>query len=234
MRRGHWYRAAVCVALATLLRPTGVILVAPLLYEFIRFIIWRISLHSDRSPAFDRALAPRAAAVFAASPVGLGLFSAYCWESRGDPLAWLHIQTTYWNHSTHPIWQGIRNVAAHFLSYPIFSREQGRELVVDLLPLLFVCVLTITLARRQPLAFTLYLLGLLYMVVASPIVVGDPSLQYAIFDSAGRHMLPALPIYVALGRWARQFPRPFAVVLVVAIALQATLAVYFLFGGPII
>jgi hypothetical protein len=164
----------------------------------------------------------------------LGLFSAYCWASRGDPLAWLHIETTYWRHTTQPAWQGTRDVAANVMSSSIFSREQGQELVVDLLPLLFVFILTIALARRQPVAFTLYLIGLLYLVVASAIVVGDPSQHYATLDSAGRYMLPAVLIYLALGRWARRFPRPFAVALVVAPALQATLAVYFLVGGPII
>lgn len=226
MRRAHWYRAAICVFLAVLCRSTGVILIAPLVYEYVR----------QNGPQLERIVrtgAAQVASVLAAGPAALGIFSAYCLEHSGDPLAWLHIETTFWRHDTAPVWQGVHDVALHLLSYPIFSKEQAREVFVDLLPLVVVFTLTIVLARHQPLAFTLYLVGLLYLTIASPIVV-DAAQHYAIFDSAGRYMLPAVPIYLALGGWAGRFPRPFAALGIAAVGLQAVLAVYFLAGGPII
>lgn len=226
MRRGHWYRAAICVFLAVLCRSTGVILIAPLVYEFFR--------QNEASPQrIIQASAAKAVSVVAAGPAALGVFSAFCLEHSGDPLAWLHIETSFWRHDTAPVWQGVHDVFVHFLSFPIFSREQAREVFVDLLPLVIVFALTVLLARRQPLAFTLYLVGLLYLTIASPIVV-DAAHHYAIFDSAGRYMLPAIPIYLALGRWTDRFPRPFAILGLVALGVQAILAVYFLTGGPII
>src|SRR5579884_424975 len=217
MRRGYWYRAAGCALLAVLCRSTGIILVAPLLYEFVR-------QNAPTMQLLTRERAAQAVAVLSATPVGIGLFSAYCLEHTGDPLAWLHIEGTFWRHSTAPIWQGVQFVAAHFLSLPAFSREQGREVLVDLLPLLVVTLLTMVLARRQPVAFTLYLVGLLYLTLASPIVV-DAARHYDIFDSAGRYMLPAIPVYLAVARGAARLPRPFAVLGSAALGLQAVLAV---------
>lgn len=225
MRRGYWYRAAGCALLLALCRPTGLILIAPLLYEFARRHGWLRRL--------TWSAIPQGLAISVAGPVGIGAYSYYCAQRYGDPLAWLHAQATYWHRPSVPIWQGVSDVATYFVSLPLFGIKQDRKLI-DLLPLLAVLALTVVLARRQPVAFTLYLAGMLYITLASPAYVDNPSLHQAVYESAGRFMLTALPIFLALGGWLARAPRLAIALLSLSFGLQAALTIIFLSGGLII
>jgi hypothetical protein len=93
-----------------------------------------------------------------------------------------------------------------------------------------VFALTVALAWRQPVSFTLYLAGLLYLTLAAPYVI-SASQHYAFFLSASRLLLPAIPLYLAIGRWSLDSTRLATVTLVGCLALQAVFAIYFLHGG---
>jgi hypothetical protein len=51
-------------------------------------------------------------------------------------------------------------------------------------------------------AYTLYMLALTYLVIASPITLGSPDLLM----SAERYMLAAAPMFLLLGRWMGHRP----------------------------
>lgn len=220
MRRGRWYTAAACALVAALVRPTGLILYAPLLYEFARQHDWGRRLRGAFAPA---------GAVLLASPLGVGVYSLYCARQFGDPLAWMHSEARYWGRVSMPLWQALHDTITYIVSLHPLSPTQDKKLI-DYIALLLVLAATIALARRQPVAFTLYLAGLLYLTLDSPFVI-SASQHYAVYLSASRYMLPAIPVYLALGRWERHAPRLALACFVGALALQAVFAIYFLSGG---
>jgi hypothetical protein len=236
MRRGSWPIAAGCAFIAALLRPTGFILLAPLLYEFARQHNWGreilILLRSRRGGDTLRQLQTTGAQGFLtllAGPAGVALFSLYCFQRYGDALAWLHAEATAWGRPATPIWQSLHDTIAYIVSLRLFSLAQDKKLV-DYVAIFVVLSLTIAFARYQPVSFTLYLAGMLYLTLASPYVI-SASQHYAVFLSASRYMLPAIPLYVAIGRWSLGSTRLALVALVGCLALQAAFAIYFLHGG---
>jgi hypothetical protein len=236
MRRGAWPLAAACAFIAALLRPTGLILAAPLLYEFARQHNWgREVLNQWRSHRAGETLRHLGAtlgqgslALFA-GPAGLALFSLYCAQQYGDPLAWLHSEATSWGRPAMPLWQSLHDTTTYILSLRPLSLAQDKKLV-DYVAIFVVLALTVALARRQPVSFTLYLAGMLYLTLASPFVI-SASQHYAVFLSASRYMLPAIPLYLAIGRWSLGSPWLARAAFAGCLALQAVFAIYFLHGG---
>src|SRR5262249_7749716 len=102
-RRARWPLAAGCIFLATLTRPTGVILVAPLLYEYGRQLGWWRRI-TQRIGEWRRMLTlPRLgeiAALVAAAPAALGAYMFFLQVRFGDPLLFLHAEEKYWKHTS--------------------------------------------------------------------------------------------------------------------------------------
>lgn len=249
-RRGNWKWAAGWAFLAGLTRPTGVILILPLVWEFGRQNGWwrRTTWRTLRDTASGRGrwaavrswmralLSPgdtgririlNGVLLVAAVPLAIGLFGLLCWVSVGHFLIFLHAQQIYWNRVDAPIWKTLGSSAKLFVTLPRFSFWQMR-LLVDLGPLLLFGVLTLVAIRRLPFAFTLYMVGLLYLTVASPVV--RPLEPDPIF-SAGRFLLAATPMFVLLARWTEGRPWLDTLFLACGFTAQALLGVYFLIGG---
>lgn len=237
-RRGAWRWAALCAFLAALTRPTGAILIAPLVWEFARQRYgdlfrerardWRawpsLLLHavSDllRTPASLATLALLVGAV----PLAVALYSAYLGLRFGHPLIFLHAQTIYWHRTGQPLWKTLLDAVVYFVQTPGWSYWQARQLI-DLAPVLVFGVLTLLVIRRTPFAFTLYMLGLLYLAVATPI---DTTPHTVTLVSSGRFLVAAVPIFLLFARWGRN--RPWLDLLLVGggFLLQGFLATYFL------
>jgi hypothetical protein len=81
-RRGRWWACAAAGIVAGALRPTGVVLLLPVLLEAAR---------RGRPAAGRTELLSRLAAVLAPA-AGLGLFLAWSWQAYGDALAPFHAQ----------------------------------------------------------------------------------------------------------------------------------------------
>jgi hypothetical protein len=100
---------------------------------------------------------------------------------------------------------------------------------VDYVPLALFAGLTFATLRRVPMAFSLYMLGLLFLSTASPIPGnGD------IYLSAGRYLLAAAPIFLLAGRWMRRAPWLDLLLTTGGVAIQAVLAAQFISGNWII
>ncbi len=85
-RRGQWWLAGTAGLLLTLTRPVGLFIVFLLLVLYVaelRSLQWRhnLSFLALGLPA-----------------LGLAAFAAYCYFRSGDALAFLHIQSTVWQH----------------------------------------------------------------------------------------------------------------------------------------
>jgi hypothetical protein len=235
-RRGNWLAAAACAFFAGLSRPVALALVLPLVWEYGRQHEW---WHRDAWAARWRELRWRhlllvlrsllepilvAGAVLAA----IALYAGFLWTQFGHPLIFLHVQGLQWGHETVTPWKALALAAHTLVRYPVFSFSEARQLI-DLAPVVVALILTLVAARRMPLAFTLYMLGELYLSVSSPRLT-----SHLPFTAAGRYTAQSVPLFLLLGRWSTR--RPWLDTLIVGggFMLQALLAAYFLRGGDLI
>ncbi|HLZ24405.1 MAG TPA: hypothetical protein VKQ30_20005 [Ktedonobacterales bacterium] len=232
-RRGQWREAALCGFFAGLTRPTAVILVLPLFWEYGRqHDIWR-AVWARRWVVLLRRLAPRAlgewVVVVASVPVGIGVYALYLWRTFGNPFTFVALQSAVWQRQSVPPWRWISLVVGAWRQMVPWSFAQVRTLV-DLAPLLICIALTVVLIRqRWPLVYILYMFGVLYTAVSNPMIHNLYPLA-----AAGRYLLPAVPIFLLLARWTRTRPALQTALVGGGFALQALFIAYFLNGGWLI
>lgn len=220
-RRGNWRVAALCVFLGVLSRPTGLILYAPLVIEYLRQHNWGRGLR--------RSDAPSAAAVAVAGPGAFGIVSVVCWITTGDPLMWVHANGAFYGRKTIPIYKSLWDGFNYYLSRPAWSFDQFHHMT-DFLPVVMMLALTIALAVRQPISFTAYMAALIYLVIAGPLPTGWPAHHWVSYTSAGRYFIPSLPIWLALARWAKQRPSLETLWVYGGMLVQAVCATQYLLG----
>ena len=236
-RRGRWYPAMICALLAGLTRITALVLILPLAWEYVRQQGWlgqtfwrKLRLRLWRTWARLLGSVGTGALVVAAAPLGLGIYMRYLAVTFHDPLTFVHAEQRGWYHVSLLPWQSFGMNLHNFTSSPAWSYPQAQQLV-NTLPVVIFALLTLVAARRMPMAFTLYMLGLLYVSIASPTVyVGNTN----IFSSAGRFLIPAAPIYLVLARWTEKRPALHALVVDGGLLVQATLATLWLAVGAYI
>jgi hypothetical protein len=225
-RRGEWRWAAVCAFLAGLTRLTAVILILPLLWEYVRQhdlwepSQWRTQL---RNPGHLAELL----ATLAAVPAGIGVFVVYLWHAFGDWKVTFHAERLVWGHQTMLPWTSLWMALRNFFAATPGSVAQA-HIAFDL-GLVVICgALTLLALRHLPVAFSLYMIGLLALCMMSPIAIAQD-----VYISAGRYLLAAAPLFLLLGQWSR---RPWLDTLLVSAGflVQGALAVQFLSGYWII
>ena len=227
-RRGTWRLAVAAAFLAGFTRLTAIVLVLPLAWEYGRQAGWWEQVR-QRQVAWREWLRPRrlgeAALVVGAAPVALGLYYVYTWVRFGPHALQRAYAAPGWGHVSAPIWQSLKLAVHGILHSGNLSYDQAR-LLVDLAPVVVFTVVTLALIRRMPLAFTLYMLGLLYLCVAAPDASGlDP------WISAGRYLTMSIPIFLQIGRWSAKRPWVDMLWMYGGILVQAVIATFFLIGG---
>jgi len=166
--------------------------------------------------------------VLGAVPVAITIYSVYCGFQWGDALAWQHAQTLF-SREQLPLWSTVLRATRFYVNLPVLSTVQAFQLV-DLLALLFVIGIGALGIRRLPLAYVLYLAGLVYLTIADPRVVhGD-----VYFGSAGRFMLAAVPVFLLVGKGSRRWPLLVTLLLFVGILAQAVLTFTFIRGDYLV
>jgi hypothetical protein len=229
-RRWRW--VALCSFAAGLTRPTSIVLVLPLFFEFATAHgLWQLALRSKWRELLSR-LQPRLLAcwllVTMAVPLAIGLYAAYLWRLFGDPLLFLHLQSIAWHRHLLPPWQLLQLATTTWTHAVPWGFDHARMLV-DELPVVVFGILTVFIARRLPLMYTLLMLGVLFSSVATPMVPSPLP-----FAAAGRYLLPAVPVYLLLGNWVRQRPWLDQLIIGGGMALQAVLVIFFINGGQLI
>ncbi|HUY76768.1 MAG TPA: hypothetical protein VMV29_08340, partial [Ktedonobacterales bacterium] len=210
-RRAAWRWAALWAALAGLTHPIAIILVLPLLWEYGRQRGWFSQLGARSGPTMAGAPSLFAPLALVAAPLTMALYLLFVLVRFGDPL--LAFAAT-----------GVAGQASGFLA-PAGSYAQASALADLGLFLIFVA-LTLASVRRAPIAFTLFMAGLLLVCLTTGVVTGsDPAFN------AARYLLAAAPIFLVVGRWMER--RPWFDLLVVGggFTLQAIFAIVFLWGG---
>lgn len=230
-RRGWWWAAAPLAFFAALSRPTGMIVVLPLAYEYARQHGWL--RRTGWRGGVARGALVRGAAVVLAAPAGLAVWCVYCKHHYGHALMWLHVEQAYWLRVSMPPWEALWRGATYLKTLNPLQYYFAKQMV-DVLPLLAVLVLTVVLAARRALRVSdvLYLAGLLVLAIDAP-AINDAAHPYVTFMSAGRFMLPAIPLWLWLGRKAARSPGWEMALLYGGTTLQAAFLAYFLVNGYI-
>lgn len=230
-RRRRWVWAVACAFLAILDRATGIVLLAPLLWEYGNAHgFWRWSSRWDPRRWQSRARTAGSAMLLALiAAAGLGAYMLFLWHQFGDPLLFLHAEHQFWQHqsivSAYPGISAPHTATPRTAQVSGWSYEVARSLV-DLAPVALFALLTVAGAKRLPPSYTLYMICLLAVIVSSP----RPD-RLGFFVSAGRYFLAAAPAFLLLGRWVVRKPWLDLLLVSGGFLLQAVFAAYFLSGG---
>ncbi len=237
-RRGAWRWVAVWAFLAGLTRSTAVVLILPILWEFSRQQGWL--LHAPWR-GLNRALPARTARVeapqrrptlelvpaLAAAPLAILLYMGYVGVLYGDPFLEITVERIYWGHTAIAI-TGSLPIALRDVAAQVPWSYGQAYLLIDLGALAICTVLTVMGARRLPVAYTLYLLGTLYLCVAAPVIYSQ-----SVFRSSGRYLLVAAPLFLLLARWSGRRPWLEALLMGSGCLLQMVFLTSFLTTGAI-
>ena len=206
-RGGNWWPCAAVACGAALTRPTGLILLLPIAWEYSRRHRLAVSL-------------PGVVAVLA-SPAALATYMGYLWYRYDDPLIFVRAQSEVWHRHAALPWDTLATAFRHVAG----GAPVG---LFDLLPVLGLGAIVIAGARRLPVSLTLYMIGLLAVSIASP----EPS-NLDVLDSAGRFMTAAAPAFLLLGAWTAKRAWLDTGLVAGGFTLQALLAIAFLSGRGI-
>jgi hypothetical protein len=216
LRGGHWWAAGALGALASATRPTGLLLILPFGYEYLR-------VHGPR-PRWN---------VLAGSlfPVGLAVFMAYSSATIGDAFAFRRSQE-YWGREFAPPWKAVLDsldlaVESRLVRSPVNLLELGSVLFI----LAAIALMLVGPWRfgRQRWVYPLYAIAQLVFVISFPPrvpSVGGPEPLL----SAGRHVLEIFPAFLLLAVVLRR-DLPERLYTTVGLLVQGALLLHFLRGG---
>jgi hypothetical protein len=236
-RRGYWGRMALCAFVAVLTRPTAVVLVLPMLWEYGRqHGWWQLPLWKRawwraqewrQAAGWDMVRArlasvPGAIAIGAVVPSVMGVYMLYTWVRFGHPLLIFKVHKLYWNRTFVPIWDTAATMVYNALTLPFGDLHQAMIIVDGSLSLAFI-VLTLLYLRRIPVAYSLYMIGLLGMTLMSPTTT-----SLILIDAAGRFLLVGFPVFLLLARLTEERPWLETLVMAGGYLFQALFALAFL------
>jgi hypothetical protein len=238
-RQGRWRLAVLMALLAGATRPTGVALIVPLAWEWLRQQgllepdLWRGLLRAGRAQVArswvgSLVVAARrewigllAVAAVPAFLVALGMFAGVRFR---HPLLIVNVRRDYWGLVSAPVWRTIPREIIHMFQAP-FGSDSQIIMVLDVLCLALATGGVIALIRRMPMSYILYIVGLLYLCVAQPAAVAVQVLQ-----GPGRYLVAAFPLFLALGGLLERRPRLRMVLVGVGVVIQCYIAMRFLTG----
>ena len=184
MRHDRWLLAGIFGFLACLTRSSGIFLLLPCAYEYLR--THEFSWRKIRFNALGIALIP----------LGLVLYSAYCYKRFGDALAWYHAQAM-WNRQFHipveTLLLGFKAIkyAPGFLSF--FALRN----LLDLISIIFILIMIVLMLigpwkwRRSHISYVIYAVALYLFLLSFPVGNNPVPLQ-----SIPRYMLAIFPTFI--------------------------------------
>lgn len=188
-RRGHWWLGGLFGFFACLTRSTGILLLLPFSYEYLRQ--HQFQIRQLRFSSISAILIP----------AGIGLFALYCWKTFGDPFSFSHQEST-WERTLMPPWSGILEsihiVSAH--RHSGLSNFYILRNLTDLLPDLFILLLVILGCvgpwrfSRDSWSYLFYAIPLYVMFNLYP--KGGTGMMP--LESVGRYMLEIFPAFIIL------------------------------------
>jgi Gpi18-like mannosyltransferase len=229
--RGHnWKLAGICAALATLTRPVGILLLLPLMYEYV--------VSQVRSPGTWRGKL-RVDVVIALSLPVLALlgFNLALAPRFGTLLPTTTAQSRFWGRRLSWPWDGLLRAAHAVLHAPLGI---GAYVTLDIVWTLLFTVLALALlwpfgplrssdGSRLPVAYGLYALATVVLILLTP--MNKPGFEWATLASNGRFMLVVFPLFLLLARASSVRPWLHHLILAVSLVYGLLLAVIWIHGG---
>ena len=188
----RWWLAGLLGGLGAMTRSPGVILALPYLLE-----LWEVQREQGRSwqDWFSKLLP------VLLIPCGLGLYALYCWQIRGNPLAFAAVQSHWARQSTWP-WQGIWQALFEvFWNQPLGSANEA-EILIDLGATLSFITLTFLGWRKQHRSYLLWSTLLLFTMLLTSTLGQHNSLI-----SNRRFVLELFPAFFTLAMLGIKHPR---------------------------
>jgi hypothetical protein len=219
LRRGHWIAAGLLAALATLARPFGILLVIPLIVEYVPYFQkWRAT---GERPSL-RNIAAMLGGV--ALPVlALGGFSLYERVHFGSFASTVSAQAGGGGRVLAlPIMGFARAGGALIRNGPQASYFQAHILADGAFTLLFI-VLAVMTWRRLPLSYVLYSWAMALLTLSTP-----AHNWYALLSNM-RFMIVVFPLFMLLGQWGAD-RRVERIILFLSLPLLAIFTITFLHG----
>jgi hypothetical protein len=189
MRRRVWLVAGLLGAFASATRPAGLLLVLPYLCEW-----W---LARDKEAGFLSVRRFLQLVPICLVPVGILLYSIYCWRVTGNPLAFAAAQVRWGRQTTLP-WEGIVLSFRQLLFVQPFGSFFQIHILLDLSATLGFILLTALGWRRVPLSYTLWSASGLLLVLLSSSPAGDS------LASNQRIVLELFPGFITLALLGKQ------------------------------
>jgi Gpi18-like mannosyltransferase len=215
IRRGNWWLAGGLGALASGTRSVGVLLALPFAYEYLRQRDFKLN-----KIRFN-------AAAVALVPVGLLGFVGYCGYALGDPLAFSHAQTEYWNKTFtwpgHTLWLAATSLGNQpWLDSHVMISDL--TVAVAFISLLVLCFAGPWKLRGDQYYLVAYAAPILLLPLFFPLVQDSP------LSGMTRYVLDLAVIFMILGKIGerRSFDRLYPLV---AIALQVMFLLLYLRGA---
>ncbi len=202
LQRGRFAAAGLAGALATLTRPTGVILAVPCLVGLIR----------QREISRRRGLLP-----FLLIPMGIASYMAFLAWRFGDPLRFVHVEGAGWDH----VWMLPPLALARSVQLSVSGELHGVSALmngVNTLAAIWAIVMALLLWRWDQRGAAFVMAGVLGPLSVG--VAGMPTLSLA------RYVVVLFPLFILLARWTERRWQQF-VVAVLFVPAQVFLTMLF-------
>jgi hypothetical protein len=219
LRRRDWLAAGLLGGLASATRVTGVLLVLPFAYEYLR----------DANFSLRRAFRLDVLGLILV-PAGLLAFMLYLSRTLGDPMAFDRYQAAWQKITTPFLWSGfLESLRQIVLVQPSASFYEAHNVINVVLGGLFLGW-SVMAARRLPLGYGLYLLGFWVTTLSTPAMAGGYPVPLI---SLSRYVLSLFPVFMYAGILGRS--RSFHdACLVLSVGMLSLLTVQFINGGWVI
>lgn len=224
LRRQRWLVAGLCAALAALTRPFGVLLVAPILVEYL--LTWRAAANAagldGRAGGERLTRLARALGALALPVVAVTGFIFWLRPRIGSTSPMQSELATGWGRDLTAPGVGYLRAAA-----ALFAATNSLEIAHILLDAAFTTLLialSVALWHRLPPAY------IAYAWVSTALILMTPSHGWTALASNMRFMLVIFPLFMLLGQWGRR-PWAHALMLACSLALLALQTAIFINGG---
>ncbi len=212
LRKQRWWLVGLLGFFATLTRSAGILLVVPYLYE-----LWQ---------ARESLFARRRTLIFAVAPIvliplGMLLYSLYCWKMTGNPLVFASVQYHWARHLSWP-WVGVWQALFEFFWNQPFGSFNEVHVLLDLSATLAFLTLAVVGRRQLRGSYTLWTGFLLLYIILTPSIDQHDSLI-----SNQRFVLEMFPAFMTLAMLGIQRPRLHQAFMLLFPPLLATLSLLF-------
>ncbi len=219
MRQGNWWLAGACGFFATLTRSTGLLLLVPFCYEYLRQ--HQFKLRTLRFDVFGGALIV----------TGLGLFMLYCYHRFHSFFPFSKAEHFMWSRDPQSPWFLIKNVIAGiaqsngFLSFHALRNIMDASQILLILALIILSVVGPWRFPRNRWVYAIYGIVLFVVLQINPVKVNPIRGPFPL-QSFPRYMLEVFPAFIVLAALGKYRTVHLSYVMVSGVVLFVLLSLF--------